>query len=411
LRHGTSRHRPRQRPDTADHGEVRPCDGRPCRRTAVGLPDVVGLLFAGILFGPHGLDAFGERPIVADFFSDLGKLLLMFFAGLEVDLGVLRRARTRSVVFGLATTLLPLLAGTLVGLAFGFGAVTAVVIGSLLASHTLLGLPVVKDAGAARREAITVTVGATVISDTLSLIVFSVCLTVFLTGFSAKVLTLQLIEIAGFCACILWGLGTVGAILLRRMETEEAYFVLLLLLLAISSVLAEIIGLPGIVGAFLAGLAVDSVVQEKPAASKLNFIGKTLFIPAFFIVTGFLIDPVAFVQGTLEQFPLIAGMFVALLAGKWAAVVLVGQAYRYSAAERLVMVSLTLPQVAATLAATLVAHGTVNTAGQALLDDRVLNAVLALVLITSILGPLLTARFVSLLVSNVVQSAEPAELN
>src|SRR3954454_20674751 len=166
--------------------------GVPRLSRAVGLPGVVGLLLAGILFGPHGLDVFGEHPIIADFFSDLGKLLLMFFAGLEIDLAVLRRARTRSAVFGLATTLLPLLTGTLVGLWLGYGAVTAVVIGSLLASHTLIGLPVVKAAGAARREAITVTVGGTVISDTLSLIVFRLCVTVFLTGFSVEGLTVQL---------------------------------------------------------------------------------------------------------------------------------------------------------------------------------------------------------------------------
>ena len=223
---------------------------------------------------------------------------------------------------------------------------------------------------------------------------------------SVEGLTVQLIEIAGFCACILWGLGTIGAFLLRRMETqEEAYFVLLLLLLAVSSVLADVIGLPGIVGAFLAGLAVNSVVQEKPAASKLNFVGKTLFIPAFFIVTGFLIDPVAFGRGMLHQFPLIVGIFLALLVGKWAAVALVGRAYGYSAAERLIMVLLTLPQVAATLAATLVAHDTVNAAGQPLLDNQVVNAVLALVLATSILGPLLTARFVPRMVSDVGQQA------
>src|SRR3954447_21239990 len=108
------------------------------------LPGMVGLLLSGILFGPHGLDVFGEHPAIADFFSDLGKLLLMFYAGLEIDLAVLQRSRRRSIVFGIATTCLPLLLGTAVGLVFGYGMLTAVVIGSLLASHTLLGLPVVK---------------------------------------------------------------------------------------------------------------------------------------------------------------------------------------------------------------------------------------------------------------------------
>src|SRR3954451_3284914 len=93
--------------------------GVPRLALTVGLPGVVGLLLSGILFGPHGLDVFGEHPAIADFFSDLGKLLLMFYAGLEIDLAVLQRSRSRSIVFGIATTCLPLLLGTAVGLVFG----------------------------------------------------------------------------------------------------------------------------------------------------------------------------------------------------------------------------------------------------------------------------------------------------
>jgi Kef-type K+ transport system membrane component KefB len=361
---------------------------------ALGLPGVVGLLLSGILFGPHGLDVFGAHPLIADFFSELGKLLLMFFAGLEIDLDVLKRSQNRSIVFGLATTLIPLTTGTLVGLIFGYAAIPAIVIGSLLASHTLLGLAIVRDLGQSNREPMTVTVGATVISDTLSLIIFAVCVTSFCSGFTLSSLGLQLIQIAGFAAVILFGLRHAGGFLLRQMEQqEEAYVVILLGLLAVAGVLAELIGLPGIVGAFLAGLALNSAVKERPATSKLSFLGKTLFIPSFFVVTGFLISPMALVHSLIGQFPLVMGVLLALLAGKAAATELVGRAFGYSRAERLTMWSLTLPQVAATLAATLVAHATVNAAGEPLLDAPMLNVVLVLVLVTSVLGPLLTARF------------------
>jgi Kef-type K+ transport system membrane component KefB len=380
--------------------------GIPLLFQRIKLPGVVGLLLGGILIGPHGIDVFGTHPAVADFFSDLGKLLLMFFAGLEIDLAVLQRARNRSVVFGLTTTLLPLLLGSLVGLLFGYSMVTAIVVGSLLASHTLLGLPIVTDAGAARLESMTVTVGATVISDTLSLIVFAVCVTTFVQGFSVSGMVVQLIEIAGFCAAILYGLRHIGGFLLQRAEQQEgAYFVLLLGLLAVSSVLAEVIGLPGIVGAFLAGLALNDAVQEKPAADKLSFLGKTLFIPSFFVVTGFLVDPVALAKGIADHLPLLVGILVALLAGTAAAAELVGRQFGYSPAERLTMWSLTLPQVAATLAATLVARSTLNAAGQPLLDGQILNAVLVLVIVTSILGPLLTAYFVPRVAANLLQPA------
>jgi len=133
--------------------------------------------------GPHGLDVFGTIRPVADFFADLGKLLLMFCAGLEIDLALFRRARNRVLEFGLLTTGLPLLLGTGVGLLFGFQPVAAVVLGSLLASHTLLAAPTVARLGAIRLEPVAVTFGATVVSDTLSLVVFAICVSTFQSGF------------------------------------------------------------------------------------------------------------------------------------------------------------------------------------------------------------------------------------
>src|SRR5262245_20738057 len=152
------------------------------------LPAVVGLLFAGILLGPHVLDIFGKERPIADFMSELGKLLLMFFAGLEVNLTLFRQSRRKVTIFGILTTSFPLVLGTLVGLWFGYAAIPAIVFGSLLASHTLLGLPIVTELGANRLEPVTVASGATVMSDTLSLVVFAVCLSTYQRGFSMSVL-------------------------------------------------------------------------------------------------------------------------------------------------------------------------------------------------------------------------------
>jgi hypothetical protein len=182
-------------------------------------------------------------------------------------------------------------------------------------------------------------------------------------------------------------------VLRRVRQSEEAFFVTLLGVMAVSGVLADLINLPGIVGAFLAGLSVNAAVQDHPAREKLDFFGKALFIPSFFIVTGFLIAPVAFVKVVVDNFPLVVGMIAALLVGKWIAAAVVGRVYGYTRPERLTVWALTLPQVAATLAATLVGYDTMNAAGQRLLDGRILNTVLVLLLTTSILGPILTERF------------------
>jgi Kef-type K+ transport system membrane component KefB len=365
---------------------------RLCRRLHV--PAAVGLLLGGVIVGPYALGFFSTDRPIADFMAELGKLLLMFFAGLEIDLALFRRARNRSIAFGAATTVFPLVLGTAVGLGFGYAVIPAIVIGSLLASHTLLGLTTIDNLGLKGMEPVTVAVGATVMSDTLSLVVFAVCVSVYTTGFSVSTLALLLVEIAGYIVLVLFGLSRIAAYVLKRVEDEEdAYFVLILCIMAIAGVLAEAIQLPAIVGAFLAGLAVNASARDKPASAKLEFISKSLFIPIFFIATGFLINPVEFVQGTISNFPLVAGIIAALLAGKWIAAWVIGRSFGYSRDEQLTVWSLTLPQVAATLAATLVAHDTLSATGQRLLNDRMLNVVLVLVLVTAILGPVLTERF------------------
>jgi Kef-type K+ transport system membrane component KefB len=363
------------------------------------LPPMVLLLLFGVVSGPHVLGLFPEHAPIADFFAELGKLLLMFVAGLEIDLALFRKAQNRSIIFGLTTTTVPLLLGTAVGLACGYSVVPAVVIGSLLASHTLLGLSMVTDLGAVTLEPVIITIGATVMSDTLSLIVFAICVSIYTTGFSVSTLSIQLAEIAVFVPLILFGFSRAGAYLMGKLgENEDRHFILMPTVMAAAGLLAQIINLPGIVGAFMAGLAVNGAVRDKPVKPKLEFLGRSLFIPSFFVVTGFLIDPIVFVRSILDNFPLVAGIVGALLLGKWIAATTVGRDFGYTRRARLTMWALTMPQLAATLAATLVAVDTVNAQGSRLLDSTMMNAVLVLIMVTCILGPILTGLFAPLMV-------------
>jgi Kef-type K+ transport system membrane component KefB len=363
-----------------------------CRR--LRFPAAVGLLLSGIVIGPHGVGFFGEDHPIADFFAQLGKLLLMFFAGLEIDLSMLRRTQGRSVSFGITTTVIPLLLGTGVALVFGYGMLTSLVLGSLLASHTLLGSPIVTALGGHRLEPMVVTTGATVLSDTLSLVVFAIALSTFEAGFSMLTLLVQIAEIAVFVPLVLIGLSRLGAYLLEKARgDEDAEFILMLAIMAAAGLLAQVIHLPGIVGAFLAGLAVNAAARECAAREKMKLLGRALFVPAFFVVTGFLIDPPTFLQGIIDNFPLVAAIVVALITGKWIAAESVGRAFGYDADARATMWSLTLPQVAATLSAALVAYDTLNATGQRLIDRQLLEAVLVLMVVTATLGPLLTQSF------------------
>ncbi len=196
----------------------------------VHVPGMVGLLLTGVVIGPHVLGLFKENRPIADFFADLGKLLLMFSAGLEIDLALFLRAKNKSILFGLITTGIPLGIGVAVGLFYGYGLLTAIVLGSLLGSHTLLGMPILAQLGTNRSEPATITVGATVLSDTLSLLIFAVCVSTYEKGFSVSSVTLQLVEITAFVPLILFGLSRMGAYALKKVEGEEdAHFVLVLI--------------------------------------------------------------------------------------------------------------------------------------------------------------------------------------
>jgi Na+:H+ antiporter len=358
------------------------------------LPAVVGLLLAGLVIGPHALDVTGDKRPIVDFLAEIGKLLLMFMAGLEVNLALFKAARNKVLTFGVLTTSMPLLLGTSVALLSGYSLVPAIVVGSLLASHTLLGLPTIARLGEMYLEPVTITVGATVMSDTLSLVVFAICVSTFQSGFSTSSLGRQILEIAIFIPLLLFGVSRLGAWFLNKVrDSEDAFFVVMLAIVAVAGSLADQINLPPIVGAFLAGLAVNEATQDHPAKEKLEFFANSLFIPLFFIDTGFLIDPINFIGSLRHHFGLVLAIIGALFVGKWIAASVAARLFGYTPAARKTVWSLTLPQVAATLAAALVGYNTFNPAGDRLLAIDMLNVVFVLLLVTAILGPVLTERF------------------
>jgi Kef-type K+ transport system membrane component KefB len=366
----------------------------PSLTTRFRIPELVGLLAFGVFIGPYVLDIAPMNHPIVQFFGDLGRLLLMFTAGLEIEIDLFRKAQSRSMTFGVITTVMPQILGTVFALAFGYQIIPAIVIGSLLASHTLLALPIVGSLGALGLEPIVVTIGATLVSDTLSLIVFGICVSTYTTGFSTSSLAVQIAEVAIFVPLVLIGGGRGGGWVLGRLHNNQAgFFVATLGIMAVAGVLADLINLPDIVGAFLAGLAVNAAVGNHPVKKELDFFARAFFIPIFFIVVGFLIVPSAVWNTVLNHLGVVVGLVGSLILGKGIAAEIAGRAFGYGPQTRLTMWALSLPQVAATLAATLVGFNTVNFAGERLLGEEIFNAVLVLLVVTSLLGTVLTGWF------------------
>ena len=360
------------------------------------LPGLVGLLAAGVILGSNGLGILDPQSETMKLFSDIGKIYLMFVAGLEIDLEDFRKNRNRSLGFGIATFAIPLVLGTLVGQIFGFGLNSSVLIGSLLASHTLLGFPIVNRLGVVGNQAVTVTIGATIFTDIAALLVLAVCVSIHGGEFSAVTLATQLGSLAGYSAIVLFGFDWLGQEYFRRTGDEESnQFLFVLLAVFLASVGAEIINVDKIVGAFLAGLAVNDVVGHSPVEEKIEFVGSTLFIPFFFVGMGLLINISGFISSFTTELLLTLGIVGTLICSKFLAAFVAKLLYHYTWNETLTMWSLSLPQVAATLAAALVAKTTLNAQGEGLITDSVFNTIIVLMLVTAIMGPVLTAKFAS----------------
>lgn len=350
------------------------------------LPGLLGLLIAGVVLGPNGFNLLQNDSETMKLLSGIGLVYLMFVAGLEIDLEQFRATKHRSAGFGFFTFAVPLITGTIVGRLFGFDWNPSILIGSLFASHTLLAYPIISRLGVITNEAVTVTIGATIFTDIGSLLVLAICVGINKGNFSVLTLGSLLLSLLIYSALILFGFSWLGKEFFRRSGDEEGnQFLFVLLVVFISALGAELIGVEKIIGAFLAGLAINSIVGEGPVKEKILFVGNVLFVPIFFVDIGLLIDLPAFIKST-GAIGLTLVIVVGLIGSKFLAALFAQLAYRYSWREGITMWSLSMPQVAATLAATFVGYR------EGMLTEDVLNSVIVLMLVTATLGPIITAR-------------------
>ena len=359
------------------------------------LPGLVGLIIGGLILGPNGLGVIAEDSSVMHFLADVGMLLVMFFAGLEIDIEKFVKTGHKSLAYGFATFAIPLTAGLLLGRLFDFPWITSVLVGSLLASHTLLALPLLIKHGIVRHESITVTIGATVFTDVAALVVLAVCVAIHTIGLSPSTLTIRLTGMIIYIPLILIGTRRLAPWFLNKMHNRKnSHSLLILLLVTIAAVAAEAIHLEGIVGAFVVGLAVGEVVRRGQIRHELDTLGNTLFVPMFFLIVGSLIDPASFLRLSSSGLGFMFAIVATLLITKFIAALLAGKTLGYARDDILCMWSLSVPQVAATMAAALVAYEAINSSGQRLINESTLDGILVLVMVTSILGPILTQRYV-----------------
>lgn len=354
----------------------------------VRVPDIVLLILAGMFFGEYGVGVL-QRDQAIELLGAVGLLYIMFLAGLEINVQDFFRNRHRSILLGVLSFIIPQAAGMLLAVGLlGFDWIKATLLASMLASFTLLTYPQVSRLGLNRKESVTVTVGATLITDTLALLVLAVIVELHRNVISWTFVFRMAFAFSAFLAIVLivvpyisrWFFRTVG-------RDGGAQFLFVLLVVFLSGSLSGLAGVEPIIGAFLAGLTLNRLVPPQSALmNRVEFMGRNLFIPFFLVSVGMIVDPRVFVADRVTW--MVGGtMVITVLVTKWTAAMLARKILGYTSDEGWVIFGLTVTQAAATLAAVVVGFEL------QIFDEAVLNGTLMMILVTCMISPWITDCF------------------
>ena len=353
----------------------------------LGQPGIVGIVVFGAIIGPGALE-FVEHSSAIELLGEVGLIYLLFTVGLELDIQGFKEAPENAALFGLASFFIPFLAGTVATYTIlGLDIWAALLLSSVFASHTLLAYPIVNRLGVTKNRAVTAVFGGILFTDTLALVVLAI-----VTGAVEGELTVWLFAQVGLAIAVLFGsawfmLPPISRWFFQNFS-EESYFEFLFVMVAIfaAASLAELLDLAAILGAFVAGLALNQLIpQGGTLMNRIEFVGNAFFIPFFLLHVGMLVDPSVILDGP-ETLQLTALIVVVMLLTKGSAAWLVAQIQGYTSSERNVIFGLSTGQAAAALAITLIGFE------EGLFGAEVLNAVVLLLLVTALVSPWLTER-------------------
>lgn len=349
------------------------------------LPGIIGFILSGVIIGPYGLNWLEQNSAV-DLFSTIGLLYIMFIAGLELDLGEFKKSRHKSLVFGALTFILPFAVGYPVShFVLGYDVLGSVLISSMFATHTLVSYPIVNNYGISKNEAVAITIGGTILTDTAVLIILTV-----LVGASEGNLTGQFWATLGISfaifALIMFGvIPRMARWFFEKIEGEKtSHYIFVLSVVFFAAFLAELAGLEPIIGAFVAGLALNKLIPQSSALmNRIDFIGSAIFIPFFLISVGMIVDVSILLEGPTAL--IIAGtLSLAAMFGKYFAAWITQLVFRYTKFQRNLIFGLSTAHAAATLAVIKVGYD------KQIVDDAALNGTIVLILATCIVASLVT---------------------
>ncbi|MBW4642802.1 MAG: cation:proton antiporter [Goleter apudmare HA4340-LM2] len=353
----------------------------------IRLPGIVGLILAGVVVGPNGLGLLARDNTIV-LLGTVGLLFLMFMAGLETSLDDLKYNADKAVIFGLATFAAPMALGTAAMSAIGYDLLPAILVASCFASHTLLALPIASKLGIMRSQVLTTTLGGTLITNILALLVLAVVVRAHQGSLTLGFWLFLIPALTIYTFLTLWGVPKIGRWFFQRFGHDEgAEFTFVLATLFVVSYGAQLVSIEPIIGAFLAGVAITQLIpQLSPLMNRIQFIGNTLFVPFFLISVGMLVNPKILVQEPRSL--VVSGVMVSVaIMAKFVPAWGSGKLFGFDFHKIMVMFGLSVAQAASTLAAITVAYNI------KLVDELTVNGTIAMILVTCVASPWITAQW------------------
>ena len=354
------------------------------------IPHIAGMVLAGMLIGPYGLNILAKDGSF-DLFAHVGLIYLMFLAGLEMNMGNFRKNRVGTFTLGIMAFVIPMVMGIVVNTTvLRYGWLTSILLASMYASHTLIAYPIILRYGLSSQRSVTIAVGATAITDTLTLLVLAMVGGYFKGDITGEFWLMLFLKVAAVFFVIIYFFPRVTRYFFHHYEDNVNQFIFVLALTFLGAIMMELIGMEGLLGAFLVGLVINRYVPNvSPLMNHLEFVGNALFIPYFLIGVGMLVN-VNLLFGGVETLHVAAVMIVMALSTKWVASLVTQKLLGMRGLERRMIFGLSTAQAGATLAAVLVGYSLFLPNGQRLLNDDVLNGTVILILVTCVFSSFCT---------------------
>ncbi|MGZ5209658.1 MAG: cation:proton antiporter [Kaistella sp.] len=386
----------------------------------IKVPHLLGLIIAGAVIGPNGFNILSrDSSIVVT--GTTGLLYIMFLAGLEIDLAQFKKNKWKSITFGLYTFAIPFVLGIVTGhFLFDFPWLTSIVFASIFSSHTLISYPIVSKLGISKTLPVNITVGGTMITDILALLVLAVCVGITQGEVNAAFWTKLSVSMVVFSAVVLFGFPIVGRWFFKKVSDNISQYIFVLVMIYLAALLAELAGVEAIIGAFFAGLALNRLIPHTSALmNRVEFVGNAIFIPFFLISVGMLIDFKIFFKDS-KTIEIAVLMTIIAVIAKYLAAVATQKTFRLTKEQGGLIFGLSAAHAAATLAIVMVGYNIIigeTEAGQPirLLDESVLNGSILLILVSCTVSSFVTQKNAQKLVKteneNPITDANPESEN